>query len=148
VANITLPDYPAFFHPSFLARVLTYSSDIYGHLHSLGHNLIGSDANILGIVDGVNADIVVPYHNPHCDPKLGSLAGSMGLPATIALDPGSLAIGAGDCSGSTAISPPIPPVKIDQRGFGRKAKCDIGAYETALGIGKTAMPTNTPMPTN
>ena len=50
--------------------------------------------------------------------------------------------------GSTAVNPPIPPQPLDERGFGRKAKCDIGAYESSPLYSMTATPTDIAVPTD
>jgi CSLREA domain-containing protein len=79
---------------------------------SLGHNLIGD-----GSCDPLGSDLFGDSHNP-LFPRLGPLANNGGPTATLELLPGSPAINHGQgCS------------RRDQRGFKRKGKCDIGAFE-------------------
>ncbi len=72
--------------------------------------------------------------------QLGSLADNGGPTQTIALQAGSVAIGAGNQT--TCTTPPVNG--LDQRGAVRKNPCDVGAYESSSG---TPTPTDTPTDT-
>jgi hypothetical protein len=67
-----------------------------------------------------------PHDQPHTDPLLGPLADNGGPTWTHALQRGSPAIDAGDCSGGA--------LGQDQRGMARPqgAACDAGAYEAGV----------------
>jgi len=86
-----------------------------------GHNLIGSMASSVVIVNGVNGNQVGTIASP-IDPLIGALADNGGPTETRALLAGSPAIDAGDAEGCP---------KADQRGVARPqgAACDIGAFE-------------------
>ena len=88
-----------------------------------GHNLIEDATNSCGLTNGVNGNLV------GVDPLLGLLANNGGPTQTIALQPGSPAINAGDSE--VCANPPVNG--IDQRGFVRPGightQCSIGAYE-------------------
>jgi hypothetical protein len=98
-----------------------------------GHNLIGIGTTALGgcgFVDGVNGDLTGTPTTP-LDPDLAALANNGGGTETLALEPDSPAISAGnpaDCQAE-------PVGDLDQRGRSRNAitrnTCDIGAYDTA-----------------
>lgn len=96
-------------------------ADCVGNLADLpgGHNLIGDDTGCGGLTNGLNDDLVtVP------DPGLQSLADNGGQTDTVALQPQSPAIGAGE---------PATCSSTDQRGDSRKLGtrgCDVGAYDT------------------
>lgn len=95
-----------------------------------GHNVLGTgDANCTGLTDGVDGDHVGTDSSP-LDPGLDALAGNGGPTQTMALQPGSSAIGAG----SPADCEAAPVSDTDQRGDPRRATtrgaCDIGAYDT------------------
>jgi probable HAF family extracellular repeat protein len=100
----------------------TFSSspDIRGSLNSLGHNLIGDGTGGSGYDP---TDLVGTSDNP-IDPKLAPLQDNGGATLTMALLPGSPAIGAGDAGGASP---------WDQRGPGYprivNARADIGAFE-------------------
>jgi hypothetical protein len=97
-----------------------------------GHNLIGVAATgtgSCGFVNGVNSDIAGTSSTP-LDPDLSALANKGGETETLALEPDSPAISAGnpvDCQAE-------PVNDLDQRGDPRNANtrnsCDIGAYDT------------------
>ncbi len=73
------------------------------------------------------------------DPMLGALAANGGPTQTMALSPGSPAIGAGGaCVDATAAGSPL--LLTDQRGMPRTAPCDIGAFQVQK-------PANTAAPT-
>ena len=106
------------FRNSILASSGT-SGNCSGSMTDGGHNLdSGSSCGFTSAMDSLNNT------DPLLDPA--GLADNGGPTQTIALQPGSLAIDAGDparCAG--------PPVNgVDQRGFERSAAaCSIGAYE-------------------
>jgi hypothetical protein len=96
--------------------------NVNGMVKSRGHNLIGKSTGSAGWVSSDLLDV---------DPKLRPLARNGGLTETMALMPGSPAIGAGDVS--LVKDPPFPgPPFTDQRGLPRivKGKVDIGAFQT------------------
>jgi hypothetical protein len=115
----------------FLANTLVAGNsspsvaDVAGPLASLGHNLIGVGAGSSGFVD---TDLVGTAADP-IDPLLGPLADNGGPTQTMALLPGSTAIGAGLPTGD----------RWDQRGPGYdrtvNGRTDIGAYELQDGQG-------------
>jgi len=121
--------------------------DINGAVTTTDHNLIGSTSGSTGITNGMHGDIVNP--TPHLD-TLKDNGGTSPLPdgshvKTVALLPGSPAIGAGDSSvcNSTTTPPGAPVSGKDQRGFPRPATtCAIGAFEPQV-----APPTITLSPT-
>ena len=86
-------------------------NDCHGAFHSFEGNLVGT----LDYCRGFAGPAMVGL-----DPKLGSLADNGGPTKTLALSPGSPAIGRAD----TAREP-----ELDQRGRKRGARPDIGAFE-------------------
>jgi hypothetical protein len=96
------------------------SPDVQGALTSQGHNLIGDGTGGLGYS---STDLVGTSANP-IDPRLGPLADNGGPTRTMALLPGSPAIGAGD---------PTDAPEFDQRGPGYprviNGLIDIGSFE-------------------
>ena len=92
-------------------------------LQSLGHNLDSDGTS--GLVNGVNGDLVGTPASP-IDAKLGALLNNGGPTFTMALLPGSPALGAAACSDAQGA-----PLTVDQRGFPRPqvTGCDIGAFE-------------------
>jgi hypothetical protein len=94
--------------------------DVSGAFTSLGHNLVGITGNSMGLVNGVNGDLVGTVAAP-IDALLGPLTNNGGATYTMALLPSSPAIDAGD----DALT------GTDQRGVVRKCgqHVDIGAYE-------------------
>lgn len=90
-----------------------------GRVYSLGYNL--EDRNQCGLTG--------PGDLHEAAPLLGPLASNGGPTQTIALEPGSPAIDAGDPAGCTG--PAGEPLTTDQRGVARPQgpRCDIGAYE-------------------
>jgi hypothetical protein len=90
---------------------------------SLGHNLDSDGTS--GLVNGASGDQVGTLASP-IDAKLGPLQNNGGPTLTVALLPGSPALGVGACS--DALGAPLP---VDQRGFPRPqvTGCDIGAFE-------------------
>jgi hypothetical protein len=104
--------------------------DLSGAFTSLGHNLLGLSGGSLGLINGVNGDLVGTAAAP-INPLLGPLANNGGPTFTMALLPGSPAIDAGDDTLTGA----------DQRGFPRLCgqHVDIGAYElNAASLGYAA----------
>jgi hypothetical protein len=95
------------------------SQDIQGAVATSSHNLVGVDAGLSGVSNGVGGNIVGTTAAP-IDPKLGPLQDNGGPTWTMALLPGSKAIDAGDSTNA-------PPT--DQRGFARVGPPDIGAFE-------------------
>jgi hypothetical protein len=92
-------------------------------LQSLGNNLDSDGTS--GLVNGVNGDLVGTIATP-INPQLGPLQDNGGPTRTMALLPGSPALGAGACSDAQGA-----PLPVDQRGFPRPqvTGCDIGAFE-------------------
>lgn len=89
---------------------------------SSSHNLIGQGATS-GLTNGTNGNLVGSPANP-IDPRLGPLADNGGPTQTMALLPGSPALGAGTIFNNN-------PIVVDQRGVARVAgDVDIGAYQT------------------
>lgn len=89
--------------------------DLSGTVNSLGHNLVGDSRGASGFTD---TDLL------NVDPRLGPLQDNGGPTQTMALLPGSPAIGAGGVAGAAA---------TDQRGPGYarvvQGRLDIGAFE-------------------
>jgi hypothetical protein len=89
------------------------------------HDLIGDASGSTGITNGVSGNLVGGNGNPVIDPCLGPLQNNGGPTQTMALLPGSPAIGQADN--------PFAP-KTDQRGKVRLDRhgepTDIGAFET------------------
>jgi hypothetical protein len=105
------------------------ASDIAGTVDvSSELNLIGTGGSG-GLVNGVFGNIVGV-----ADPHLGALAPYGGPTQTMALMPGSPAIGKARS---------LVGVTTDQRGLPRGASVDIGAYQTSLVVTSTAGPVNT-----
>jgi hypothetical protein len=97
--------------------------DISGPVGTADHNLIG-DGSGSGISNGTNGNQVGGNGNPVIDPRLGPLADNGGPTQTLALLPGSPALGKAD----NAAAP-----HTDQRGHVRLDEngetTDIGAFE-------------------
>jgi hypothetical protein len=97
--------------------------DNFGTVSTADHNLIG-DGTGSGISNGVNGNQVGGNGNPVIDPRLGPLANNGGPTQTLALLPGSPALGKAD----NAAAP-----HTDQRGHVRLDEAgettDIGAFE-------------------
>lgn len=107
----------------FAGNTASNYSDYYGPFSSQGHNLIGNNDGSFGFFVGKNGDIVGTT-NSVIDPLIGPLADNGGPTLTVALQPGSPALDAGD---DTILG----MVLLDQRGKPRQfgAHVDIGAYE-------------------
>jgi predicted outer membrane repeat protein len=111
--------------------------DVDGALTSFGHNLIGIGDGGSGYA---STDLVGTSANP-IDPKLGPLQDNGGPTWTLALLPGSPAIGAGA----------LTDMEWDQRGPGYarsvNGTTDIGAYEIQpSGAGSAALTLHSPEP--
>ena len=98
--------------------------DIFGAVLTAKYNLVGDATGSTGIVNGVDGNIVGGNGHPVINPLLGPLQNNGGPTQTMALLPGSLAIGHGNNA--------FAPAK-DQRGFTRLdelgERTDIGAFE-------------------
>lgn len=117
------------------SNTATFGNDVYTYgIVSNGNNLIGSGP-IMGLVDGVNGDIVGKADGP-LDPRLAPLADNGGPTLTRALMPDSSALN----TGNNCVVQPIgsggcldQPILTDQRGdgFNRRSggAVDMGAYE-------------------
>jgi hypothetical protein len=90
---------------------------------SLGHNLDSDGTS--GLVNGANGDLVGTAANP-INAKLSALQNNGGPTLTVALLPGSPALGTAACSDANGA-----PLTVDQRGLPRPqvSGCDIGAFE-------------------
>jgi uncharacterized repeat protein (TIGR01451 family) len=107
------------------------SPDCSGGIGSAGYNLIGN-------IGGCGFYFPAPGDLTNVNPTLGSLAGQ---PAYYPLLPGSPAINAGNptgCMGSAGL------LTMDERGFPRLDRCDIGAYEVSSFATMRAIGTFTP----
>jgi hypothetical protein len=93
---------------------------------SLGHNLDSDGTS--GFVNGANGDLVGTTTSP-IDAKLSPPQDNGGPTLTVALLPGSPALGAGACTDASGA-----PLTVDQRGFPRPqvTGCDIGAFENQV----------------
>jgi hypothetical protein len=98
----------------------TLSPDVFGAINSQGHNLIRTTDGSGG---WVGSDLTGTVAAP-LNPLLGSLADNGGTTRTVALQPTSAAIDAGDDSVTNSLA-------TDQRGRPRQSgtHVDIGAYE-------------------
>jgi hypothetical protein len=98
--------------------------DIFGHVATADHNLVGNASGSTGIVNGVNGNIVGGNGHPVINALLGPLQNNGGPTQTMALLAGSPAIGHADNSKAPA---------TDQRGLPRIEELgeltDIGAFE-------------------
>jgi hypothetical protein len=90
---------------------------------SLGNNLDSDGTS--GLVNGANGDIVGTIASP-INAELSPLQKNGGPTLTVALLPGSPALGVGACTDANGA-----PLTVDQRGFPRPqvSGCDIGAFE-------------------
>ena len=105
------------------------------------YNLIGNGEGMVGISNNVNHNQVGSAASP-INPLLAPVGWYGGPTQTIALLPGSPALGAGDPSPLDASGNPIT---VDQRGFARTVNglSDIGAFQTQPGT-VTLAPANLP----
>jgi hypothetical protein len=118
-----------------------FAPNIYGAVATADHNLVGDPTGSSGIVNGVNGNIV-GFMVPSIL-KLGPLQNNGGPTQTMALLPGSPAIGHADNSQAPA---------TDQRGVTRldtaSETTDIGAFElTGLGSASATTLSLTPLGT-
>ncbi len=97
------------------------STDVAGPVASAGTDLIGDGTGSTGLINGANGNQVGSAAAP-LNPHLGVLQDNGGPTPTMALLPGSPAIGAGNSTAAPA---------SDQRGYQRviNGSLDIGAYE-------------------
>lgn len=106
------------------------ASNTNGDVYKNSGATVSGSHNVIPVSTGVPGGVIVST----VDPQLGTLAANNGLGYTHALPAGSPAIDAGKTTG-------VP--NVDQRGFSRDAKPDIGAYESpdsvaAVSISKNA----------
>ncbi len=101
------------------ASVTTQIADCMGTLNSLGHNLVEDATGCT--ISGFSSNLV------GVDPITGALANNGGQTWTHALLAGSPAINAGDPQGCLDGDGAL--IGVDQRGFARADRCDVGAYE-------------------
>src|SRR5579875_2007005 len=96
---------------------------------TLRDDTISGNQGDCGFVNGADGDQVGTSSSP-LNPGLGALAANGGPTQTMALQPGSPAIGAGGKTDCEA----WPVNDLDQRGSSRRAAtrgaCDVGAYDT------------------
>jgi hypothetical protein len=108
--------------------------DVQGALDAASaHNLVGNGSGLTGISDGNQGNQVGSPQTP-INPLLASLGEFGGPTQTMALLPGSPAIGAGTAAGA-----PI----TDQRGLPRSGRVDIGAFQSQ-GFTLIPVPGSTP----
>jgi hypothetical protein len=117
--------------------------DIDGTVAMADHNLVGNATASSGTVNGVNGNIVGGNGHPVINPLLGPLQNNGGSTQTMALLPGSPAIGHADNTKAPA---------TDQRGATRLDKAgettDMGAFELiGTGSASTATFSLTPLGT-
>ncbi len=107
--------------------------DFSGAVVSQGNNLIGkTDGSSGWVAPGAgNSDLTGTSASP-LDPKLAPLGNFGGPTQTMALLPGSPAIG----NGSSGVVPAI--LTTDQRGMPRGSLVDIGAFQTSLVVQSTS----------
>jgi hypothetical protein len=110
-----------------------------------GLNCIPQVVDVGNNIQYGGASASCPGTIPVLDPKLAPLARNGGLTETMALQPGSPAIDAGNPMGCKTGDG--TPITTDQRGFFRpiNGRCDIGAFE--VGSSAYFTPTITPTPT-
>ena len=115
---------------SIIAKNNGDGPDCNGSLTSSGYNLIGNASGCsLSPADGDLTGM---------DPKLASLADNGGPTATHALQFGSAATNTGNPGGCKDHL--TNPLDLDQRGFGRVQRCDIGAFEFQTEIRQLYLP--------
>lgn len=109
------------------------SDCVIGQITSASNNLLDVDNALAGSpcaeLANVDGNLVGTAANP-LNAAIGALASNGGPTATVALEPGSPAIGAGNAADCAT----APVDNLDQRGDPRNAisrgTCDIGAYDT------------------
>jgi hypothetical protein len=108
--------------------------DVQGALYAASaHNLVGNGSGLTGISDGNQGNQVGTPQTP-INPLLASLGEFGGPTQTMALLPGSPAIGAGTSAGAPS---------TDQRGLPRSGQVDIGAFQSQ-GFTLIPVPGSTP----
>jgi CSLREA domain-containing protein len=113
----------ATFRNSILASA-SVNGNCVGLVTNGGHNIDSSASCSWGSSDGSMSNT---------NPLLGPLANNGGPTQTIALQPGSPAIDAGNAT-ICALLPPSGPGGVDQRGTAHKGICDIGAFEFGVKV--------------
>jgi hypothetical protein len=102
-----------------------------GTVTSSGHNLIGAPDSCNTVPSDMTGSDASPL-----DPRLDALAGNGGPVETMALQPGSPALGLGDVA---ACQRNPGPVGLDARGYYRHVTmCDAGAFEAAASPSRAA----------
>jgi hypothetical protein len=96
--------------------------DIDGAVTTADHDLIG-DGSSTGVANG-GGNLVGGNGNPVIDPRLGPLQNNGGPTQTLALLPGSPAIGQAD-NGRAPLTDQRGKVRLDRKG----ESTDIGAFE-------------------
>ncbi len=146
--GLNITSVPAILNNTIVALNGDLSEDTAEDISSISGSISSSSANNMigtggsgGLQDGVNGNLV-----GISDPGLGSLADNGGPTPTIALLPGSPALGAGSIA--LAVDPTTgQPLTTDQRGAGFArvvdGRVDIGAFEFGAGSGSTSGPTIT-----
>ena len=106
--------------------------DCSGTLNSQGHNLLRINTGCIGLVNGVNGNLVGTSGSP-LTALLDDLANNGGSTQTHALRPNSPAIDAGNpaAPGSGGNACAIHDQRLFARG-GALGQCDMGAYERGL----------------
>lgn len=117
-------------------RLALRNSIVYGNVDLGGEapdcngGFISEDYNLVGDLTGCNLIGNVTFSIFGLDPLLAPLADNGGPTQTMALQPGSPALGAGSCFDRNNNY-----VVFDQRGFLRPPQgCDMGAFELNLGL--------------
>ncbi|MGI8856897.1 MAG: beta strand repeat-containing protein [Thermomicrobiales bacterium] len=111
--------------------------DVAGTFSSGGHNLIGDADGATGFT--APGDQTGTAASPR-DAMLGPLMDNGGPTQTIALAPGSPAIGTGD----PAVCAAAPVSGLDQRGFPRAPACAIGAFDVQRTVTRIAVTMQSP----
>ena len=121
---------------------INYAPDYSGEVTVSGNDLIGDSSNSDGF-SSANGDLLGGNGNPVLDPLLSLLGNYGGSTQTIALLPGSPALGAGEA---------IPDITTDQRGISRPSSSpDIGAFQSqgfTLTVNSGASPQSTDVGTD
>jgi hypothetical protein len=109
--------------------------DVRGNVNSQGNNLIGDGTGAANLVNGQNGDQVGPTGGHAIDPLLGLLQDNGGATRTLALQPGSPAIGQG---GTPPSSQDLP---ADQRSLQRVVNnaLEVGAFQSGATLIGTQM---------
>jgi len=127
--------------PSASTANIPTAVDLYS-TNGITHAITNFKYSLVGTTNLTPATLALGHTLLGVDPLLGPLMANGGLTPTMALAPGSPAIGAGLALGDPSQSyfdPRLrqyvtPPIKTDQRGlprpYGSGAAVDIGAYQT------------------